>query len=553
MLPSLLVLALAPTAEAEDARILMLGNSYTAFNQLHDLVAVAMEGTVPAWAEVKAQALTQGGVTLAEHAARADGSSGDTPWREALVTGDDAGSWGWVVLQDQSQVPGFPQSNADWQASLGGALTLDTIIGEGGGETVFLLTWGRRDGDSYNPTRYPDYDTMQERLVEGYLAYAEACAADGSQAWIIPAGLAWQVVHQDIVDAGQDPTQGDTDFVALYDPDGSHPSLAGSHLAALSAAAALTGHSVAEVPPPDTLDSALAATLRSAADRATLTDPFGRIPYRWAHRVSDWSTPPDLEQSADGARWLGISDPIIRPAVGVDIDLGHLDLLQLGGEHDGGAEGSGRLWLLEGGALEVDTLLGCQTACTVTIDGGSLNLGGGSATGIHQRGGALVVTGPTSLSETYQLDADGVLELQVGSDTAPLLHADSTAELLGTLRVSVADGLGLDGASIPLLLASSIQLDPELQELPAGANLRLVELDGTERLELVFGADSGPDQPEDSTPADEDSGDGEGPGGCGCSSAGSPALLWLLPGLLPLLHARRRWTIRPCPRGCTQP
>ena len=61
------------------------------------------------------------------------------------------GNWDWVVLQDQSQIPGFPRSQAEWIASKDGAVEIAEVIEDNGGETVLMMTWGRRDGDSNNP------------------------------------------------------------------------------------------------------------------------------------------------------------------------------------------------------------------------------------------------------------------------------------------------------------------------------------------------------------------------------------------------------------------
>ena len=117
MFPALLLGLLCAPAFPQDVRVLMIGNSYTQANDLHLGVEAALEVGVPVWEDVLVKALTQGGATLADHAARADGSEGDTAWRQELVTGEDAGTWTWVILQDQSQIPGFPQSQAEWQAS----------------------------------------------------------------------------------------------------------------------------------------------------------------------------------------------------------------------------------------------------------------------------------------------------------------------------------------------------------------------------------------------------------------------------------------------------
>ncbi|MDP7115050.1 MAG: hypothetical protein QGH45_23960, partial [Myxococcota bacterium] len=304
-----LLVALAcsgPAAQAEDARVLMLGNSYVQMGSMDERLAPAFADTVPAWDEVFVQRISQGGYTLAQHAMQADGSNGDTPTRQALVTGPDAGSWDWVVIQDQSQTPGFPQTELSWMASRSGAITLHELITAGGGETVFLLTWGRRDGDAQNATLYPDFSTMQERLLEGYLAYIAAVEADGRpRAWLAPAGLAFQRVHDDVVAAGQDPTDGDTAFTRLYVADGSHPSAAGSYLAALTIAAALTGRPVTGVSALPDVDGGEVEYLQRVATDVVRDDPFGAVPYRWAHAWADWANPTDT----------GVTGPLISDVV----------------------------------------------------------------------------------------------------------------------------------------------------------------------------------------------------------------------------------------------
>ncbi len=527
MLPYALLLAVLPTLRAEDARVLLLGNSYTSHNDLHILVADALEGTVPGWTEVYAQPLTQGGTTLAEHAARADGSSGDTPWRDALVTGPDAGSWDWVVLQDQSQVPGFPQSNSDWQASLTGALTLDGIIQAGGGETVFLLTWGRRDGDATNPARYPDYATMQAYLTEGYLAYAQACSEDGSQAWIIPAGHAWGIIHRDLEAAGHDPTDGDTAFTALYSEDGSHPSPAGSHLAALTAAAALTGRSVAGVPTPASVSEALAPTLRDAADRAVLDDPFGEIPYRWAFGWDAW-----LALGDDPADGVTISDGVMRPAVRLDRAEDPLPALTIG---DGG--GSGRLWVSSGGVLEVEQLEACEEGCVLTLDGGSLTIEQGSVPAVSHTSGSLTITGRLDTTADYTLSAGASLELHPARADQPLLVSEGHVVLAGDLRVAVDEVLVPTGSEVLLARARTITTDEVSAQLPEGASLEL-RADGEVQLLVLIRGGSPDSAPPDSAPGDSEPATPEE--ACGCSAPAHPAvaLPWLLLASLALFRRR---------------
>lgn len=81
----------------------ILGNSYVFYNDLPAALDTALtEGGHTG----QVSSLTAGGLRLPEHLARINGA--DTGWAQAF----DGDSWDVVVLQDQSQVPGFPDSNA---------------------------------------------------------------------------------------------------------------------------------------------------------------------------------------------------------------------------------------------------------------------------------------------------------------------------------------------------------------------------------------------------------------------------------------------------------
>jgi hypothetical protein len=80
------------------------------------------------------------------------------------------------------------------------------------------MTWGRKNGDASNCSSYPvicTYDGMQSRLRESYLEMANDNSAEVS-----PVGAAWKYVRDN------HPT------IELYNADESHPSAAGSYLAA---------------------------------------------------------------------------------------------------------------------------------------------------------------------------------------------------------------------------------------------------------------------------------------------------------------------------------
>ncbi len=253
-------------------RVLLMGNSYTQANSLEAVLGKLLEARVP-WPVTTR--LSQGGLTLADHATWAQVQG--HPWNNGL---NGPSNKDHVVLQDQSQIPGFPTDDRNWNESLEGAIALNGMIEHVGAETVLMLTWGRRDGDSTNPTLYPDFTVMQERLEAGYRAYAENLSTPSRPVYIAPVGLAFKHIHDGIVASGGDPTLPGTLFHALYSSDGSHPSVAGSSLAAAVLYATLTGDS------PVGLDDGLglAEPRRLALQQAAAATVFNETPdyqYPW--------------------------------------------------------------------------------------------------------------------------------------------------------------------------------------------------------------------------------------------------------------------------------
>ena len=145
-------------------QLLLLGNSYTFYNDLDRVLADALDEGGHA---AEATRLAEGGYRFVDHLAQTEVSG--SPWEEALVDPGGAGSY--VILQEQSQIPGFPHSSADGRDSLAAGGALDDLAEAQGADTVLLMTWGRRLVDADNPDLYPDFRTMQDALADGYLTY----------------------------------------------------------------------------------------------------------------------------------------------------------------------------------------------------------------------------------------------------------------------------------------------------------------------------------------------------------------------------------------------
>jgi hypothetical protein len=202
---SLFFLASVFQAKSQITRVLWIGNSYTAYNNLPLLFR---DLALSAGDSVYVEANTPGGVTLQGHTTNA-------------ITLEKIASPGWdyVVLQAQSQEPSFPPSQVNTQ-TLPYAVKLDSLIHVSNpcATTVFYMTWGRKYGDPQNCAGYPPlctFEGMSARLRWGYKTMA-----DSTNAIIAPVGNAWKSAWY------ADST------LNLWNADLSHPSIYGSYLAA---------------------------------------------------------------------------------------------------------------------------------------------------------------------------------------------------------------------------------------------------------------------------------------------------------------------------------
>jgi len=264
-----LVVCFAHLAKAEEdtmdtpetLRVLFVGNSYTAFNGLRGLYLDVARSLPRVPDPLDAARSTAGGKRLVEHAT--DARVAGHPLHTALNTDEE--SWTHVVLQEQSQIPGFGDGQPDFEASRTAARELGALASMRSITVVLFVTWGRREGDAMNPGLYPDYSTMQDRLDQGYDALAQAAREAGAEVELAPVGAAFRVIH----DGEADPLSPESRFSSLYGADGSHPSLAGSYLAACVFVATMLDvdpRTITHVP--DGLDPDEAVALREAAATA---------------------------------------------------------------------------------------------------------------------------------------------------------------------------------------------------------------------------------------------------------------------------------------------
>lgn len=199
------LLFVATTAVARKRTVLFIGNSYIYTNDIPGMIeqlATANGDTLVV------DQHTPGGYTFQQHSTDAN-----------TIAKIQSKQWDIVVLQEQSQRPSFSpgQVASDTEPY---AKKLDSIIRDNNActETMFYMTWGRKNGDAANCPFYTPvctYEGMQQRLRESYLKMTQ-----DNNAVVAPVGAAWKLVRDSFT------------AVDLYSPDQSHPSFHGSYLAA---------------------------------------------------------------------------------------------------------------------------------------------------------------------------------------------------------------------------------------------------------------------------------------------------------------------------------
>jgi PKD repeat protein len=187
-------------AQVQIRNVLFLGNSYTAVNNLPQVVGDMARSTGDSLYSMNS---TIGGYTLEDHLN--DSNSTD------LIKN---GGWDFVVLQDQSQRPSFPT----YDYYYGYELCNITKEYNPCARPLFYMTWGRKNGDASNCSVWPPVCTYSG--MDSLLALTYLDLAGFNDAEVSPVGAVWKYIRLN------------HPAIELYQPDESHPSLAGTYLAA---------------------------------------------------------------------------------------------------------------------------------------------------------------------------------------------------------------------------------------------------------------------------------------------------------------------------------
>jgi hypothetical protein len=211
----LLVAASAFSAESKTApspqRVLFVGNSYLYYNDsLHNHVRRLVAAADPALGEsLQYKSATIGGAPLAHHDIRHLLAPGHLGMKQAFDV---------VVLQDNSTSALSERARASFREK---ATEFDAAIRKHGARTALYMTHAH-----VKPSKYASPD-MIRKVEDMYVSVGNEIGA-----WVIPVGLAFERAYRL-----------KPDIQLHQDYDGSHPSLAGTYLAACVVYASLYGKS----------------------------------------------------------------------------------------------------------------------------------------------------------------------------------------------------------------------------------------------------------------------------------------------------------------------
>jgi hypothetical protein len=505
------------TTNTPPLRVLFLGNSLLGISASYsnNIPAILSNLTANLGDAFSYASIAQGGWLLADHATNATSTNQI-----------NSGNYDLVVLQEKSETPSLPPDRDTLMFPA--ARTLDALITNHTGRTMFYQTWGQINGDpnsncnsydipaQYKTCNYPSFASFTSMNIAVRKAYAMIGIELGAA--ISPVGQAWARVRTE---------QPGLNLYILDDALGDrHPNSYGAYLAACVFYSAIFGRSPEGSTYYSTNNVSDAQYLQRVAAETVLTDPFasdaygfGGNNYYWAYRWQIFTNSPGSPANTLVISGAGRSP---SPSVKVDTNVGSIGNLTLGTRNTATNQpGQGRLYFSAGGSLVVTgaMVVGQEGKGFVRHRGGNLVVSGamtlaesansvgdylltnGSllATRILRGDGTarfsfdggqlsfsqfgtplrlldLTATGTLSLTNTdgsanlhgnYSNTSGGTLAIQLGSTTNALV-VGGAAKLAGSLQISFAPGFQpLAGQQITLLAADSVMGTFSQVTLPA--------------------------------------------------------------------------------------
>ena len=233
------------TVKKSSYSILFIGNSYTYYSDMP--TAIFRNLAKNAGYSVKVTAITNGGHTLEK---MADPTDSYGLLVEKALTGNQ--KYDYVILQEQSARPATESAGKFYKA----VRNLAARIRESGAEPILYSTWGRKTGNSTLDKYGCTNESMTWKLAAAYDAIGKELNIP-----VAHAGLAFYDIYTG--ESG----------INIYDDDKSHPSYAGSYLAASTLFAKIFNEDPTDINYKGSLTEENAATLRQAASKAVFHTP----------------------------------------------------------------------------------------------------------------------------------------------------------------------------------------------------------------------------------------------------------------------------------------
>lgn len=219
----------------EPPRVLFIGNSYTAVNNLPQMVVDIAQSMGE---NMEYRSNTPGGCTFEMHCHNQSMN---------LIC---EGGWDFVVLQEQSQLPAFPMDSVELYVFPFAQQLVDSVYAHNPcAEPMLYMTWGRKNGDT--EFGYPPMDTYEGMDSLLYARYMQM--GEDNDASVCPVGRVWHYLRDHNAE------------IELYMSDESHPSLAGTYAAACAFYTMFFGRDPDSISHNAGLDENVARAIRFAA------------------------------------------------------------------------------------------------------------------------------------------------------------------------------------------------------------------------------------------------------------------------------------------------
>ena len=214
-------------------KVLFLGNSYTAVNDLPAMLAAAAASVGDTLVR---DMYAPGGYTLQQHLQ--DNQS---------INKIKSGGWDYVVLQEQSQRPSFPEYSLAEASQLSNRIRQYNSCAR----PLFYMTWGRKNGDASVCSSWAPVCTYAG--MDSLLHLRYKLMAEKNHTQVSPVGATWKYIREHFPG------------IELYQADESHPSLAGTYAGSCCFYASVFKKDPATITYNGGLSASVAANIRLAA------------------------------------------------------------------------------------------------------------------------------------------------------------------------------------------------------------------------------------------------------------------------------------------------